>query len=144
METSHFEPVDGRRQTADEGRTRVSREPQAHERLDVYRISRELALDLYRCTAGFPPDEKFGLTSQIRRAAVAIPANIAEGAARRSKREFSRFLLTARGSATELRLLLDIAHETGSLGKEDFLRCDRKLDRILEMTSGLIRRSDRK
>jgi four helix bundle protein len=122
----------------------MSREQQAHEKLDAYRLSRELAVELYRCTAGFPQDERFGLTSQIRRAAVAIPANIAEGAARRSKREFSRFLLIARGSATELRLLLDIAHETGSLREEDFHRCEQKLDRVFAMTSGLIRRSDTK
>ncbi|HKA35772.1 MAG TPA: four helix bundle protein [Thermoanaerobaculia bacterium] len=120
----------------------MAREQQAHEKLDVFRLSRELALDLYRATAKFPRDERFGLTSQIRRAAVAIPANIAEGAARRSKREFSRFLLTARGSATELRLLLDIAHETGSLCEGEFQKCEQKLDRIFAMTSGLIRRSD--
>jgi four helix bundle protein len=144
MTTSPSEPVDGRRQTVDEARTLVPRERQAHEKLDAFRLSRELALELYRCTTNFPQEEKFGLTSQIRRAAVAVPANIAEGAARRSRREFSRFLLTARGSATELRLLLDIVHETGSLGEDDFLRCERKLDRILAMTSGLIRRSDTK
>jgi four helix bundle protein len=82
------------------------------------------------------------LTSQIRRAAVAIPANIAEGAARRSKREFARFLLTARGSATELRLLLDIARETGKINSKEFEICDQQLDRIFAMTSGLIRKSD--
>lgn len=122
----------------------LSREQQAHEKLDAFRLSRELALELYRLSASFPQEERFGLTSQIRRAAVAIPANIAEGAARRSKREFSRFLLTARGSATELRLLLDIAHETGSLSENDFHCCEQKLDRIFAMTSGLIRRSDAK
>lgn len=119
------------------------REQQAHEKLDAFRLSRDLALELYRCTAEFPSAERFGLTSQIRRAAVSIPANIAEGAARRSKREFSRFLLNARGSVTELRLLLDIAHETGSLEVRDFRSCEEKLDRLFAMTSGLIRRADR-
>lgn len=120
----------------------MTRQQQAHEKLDAFRLSRELALKLYRCTVCFPSEERFGLTSQIRRAAVSIPANIAEGAARRLKREFSRFLLSARGSATELRLLLDIAHETGNLPDEDFDRFEQKLDRIFAMTSGLIRRSD--
>jgi len=115
----------------------------SHEKLDVFRLSRELAIELYRCTARFPQDERFGLTSQIRRAAVSVPANIAEGAARRSKREFSRFLLNARGSVTELRVLLDIAHEIGSLSDRDFQTGDGRLDRIFAMTSGLIRRSDR-
>jgi four helix bundle protein len=122
----------------------MARQTQAHEKLDAYRLARQFAIDLYRYTAAFPVEEKFGLTSQIRRAAVAIPANIAEGAARRSKREFSRFLLTARGSTTELRLLLDIAHETGRLSDETFSACESKLDRIFAMTSGLIRRSDSK
>jgi four helix bundle protein len=86
-----------------------------HERLDLFVVARQLAIDLYRDTAGFPSEERFGLVSQIRRAAVSIPANVAEGAARRSKPEFVRFLLTARGSATELRLLLDIACQIGHL-----------------------------
>jgi len=120
----------------------VPRQQQAHERLDVFKAARQLAIDLYRETATFPSDEKFGLTSQIRRAAVSIPANIAEGAARRSKREFSRFLLVARGSATELRLLLDIARETGNVSDDRFNACGETLDRIVAMASGLIRRSD--
>jgi len=143
METFRFETEDGRRKTVDAPLSKaMARQQRAHERLDAFRLSRELALELYRCTANFPQDERFGLVSQIRRAVVSIPANIAEGAARRSKREFSRFLLNARGSATELRLLLDIAHETGNLAEEDFRRSEQKLDRVFAMTSGLIRRSD--
>jgi four helix bundle protein len=115
-----------------------------HERLDVYALSRELAIDLYGDTAKFPFQERFGLVSQIRRAAISIPANIAEGAARRSKKEFVRFLLAARGSATELRLLLDIACQTGNLASARFRVCDALLDRIILMISGLIRRSDRR
>jgi four helix bundle protein len=122
----------------------MTRQTQAHEKLDAYKVARQFAIELYRYTAAFPAEERFGLTSQIRRAAVAIPANIAEGAARRSKREFSRVLLTARGSTAELRLLLDIAHETGRLNDETFSVCESKLDRIFAMTSGLIRRSDSK
>jgi four helix bundle protein len=114
-----------------------------HERLDLFVVAKQFAIDLYKETSRFPAEEKFGLTSQIRRAAVSIPANVAEGAARRSKKEFARFLLAARGSATELRLLLDIACETGSLNSESFRRCEATLDRILAMTTGLIRRADR-
>ena len=62
----------------------------------------DFVVDVYRVTDRFPKDEKFGLTSQIRRAAVSIPANIAEGAARRSLKEFRRFLSNAQGSASEL------------------------------------------
>jgi four helix bundle protein len=113
-----------------------------HEQLDVFKVSRQLAIDLFRETKGFPVEERFGLTSQIRRSAVSIPANIAEGAARRSKREFSRFLLTARGSSTELHLLLDIAHEAGILETEAFSRYESILTRVLSMVSGLIRHAD--
>ncbi len=113
-----------------------------HERLDLYVVARQFAIDLYRDTLGFRSEEKFGLVSQIRRAAVSIPANVAEGAARRSKKEFGRFLLAARGSATELQLLLDIACQTGNLSAERFLTCEQTLDRIFAMTSGLIRRAD--
>ncbi len=73
---------------------------------------------------------------------MSIPANIAEGAARRSKKEFARFLLAARGSATELQLLLDIASETGNLSAKRFRDCEQVLDRIFAMTSGLIRKAD--
>jgi four helix bundle protein len=114
-----------------------------HEQLDVFVASRNLAIDLYRETSTFPARERFGLTSQIRRSAVSIPANIAEGAARRSKREFARFLLAARGSATELRLLLEIACATGNLSAERFSGYEPSVDRIIRMTSGLIRRADR-
>ncbi|MCA1580571.1 MAG: four helix bundle protein [Acidobacteria bacterium] len=80
----------------------------------MFQVSRSLVLDLYRDTSGYPAAERFGLSSQIRRAAISIPANIAEGAARRSKKEFSQFLSVARGSATELNLLLDVACQTGT------------------------------
>jgi four helix bundle protein len=113
-----------------------------HENLDVFISSKRLILDLYRFTAEFPFHERFGLVPQIRRAAVSIPANIAEGAARRSKREFGRFLLAARGSATELQLLLDIACETGNLSKDRHGELRATLDRVVSMTSGLIRRAD--
>jgi four helix bundle protein len=116
--------------------------PFGHEQLDVFKVSRQLAIDLFRETRKFPAGEKFGLTSQIRRSAVSIPANIAEGAARRSKREFSRFLLTARGSSTELRLLLEIAHETGILDSEAFARYESVVNRVFSTMNGLIRHSD--
>jgi four helix bundle protein len=132
------ETVDGRRKTVGE----TQRQIHAHERLDVFQLSRRLAVDLYRSTSRFPDKEQFGLTSQIRRAAVSIPANIAEGAARRSKREFSRFLLTARGSLTELSLLLGIATDVGYLNVDDARRFETETDRVFAMLSGLIKRSD--
>ncbi|MEP7133056.1 MAG: four helix bundle protein [Acidobacteriota bacterium] len=113
-----------------------------HEHLDAYTVARQLAVDLYRISQDFPAEEKFGLTSQIRRAAVSIPANVAEGAARKSKKEFARFLAIARGSSAELRVLLEIADQIGFLTKERSELLFPRLDRISAMLSGLIRQAD--
>ena len=114
-------------------------QPPYHERLDLYRISKDFAVELYRETAGFPASERCGLVAQIRRAAVSIPANIAEGAARDSKKDFARFLGIARGSANELRVLLEISARTGCLSDAQYRRCETVVNRISSMTSGLKR-----
>jgi four helix bundle protein len=77
--------------------------------LDVWRLAVELAETVYRVTARFPKAELFGLTSQMRRAAVSIPSNIAEGRARDSTREFLHFLAISRGSLAELDTQLELA-----------------------------------
>ena len=120
---------------------RITSKRRAHEELDLFQLSKRLAVELYRETESFPMEERFGLTSQIRRAAVSVPANIAEGAARGSKRELSRFLLVARGSATELDVLLQIARETGILSDQRFEHFQQTLERVFAMTSGLVRSS---
>ncbi len=74
----------------------------SHNDLKVYQESMDLVIQVYKITNSFPESEKFGLTSQIRRASVSIPSNIAEGAARESKKEFKRFLYISLGSAAEL------------------------------------------
>ena len=84
-----------------------------HERLQVWRDAMSLVEETYRTTAAFPDSERFGLTSQIRRAAISVPSNIAEGAARRSKLEYLRFLSIARGSLSELDTQLQIADRLG-------------------------------
>ena len=114
----------------------------AHEELDLYKLAKKVSVELYAETRSFPAEERFGLVSQIRRAAISIPVNIAEGAARRSSREFSRFLLISRGSVNELGVLLEIAHETGILPRERLLHFQESLERLFSMTSGLIRHSD--
>ncbi len=73
-----------------------------HHDLKVWQESMELVTDIYRITNNFPRDEVYGLTSQMRRAAVSVPSNIAEGAARTSNKEFLQFLSIARGSLSEL------------------------------------------
>ena len=90
-----------------------------HRDLEVWRQGRELTLFVYRATAGFPSDERFGLTSQMRRAAASIPANIAEGAGRQSDNELLRFVRIALGSLAELDTFLDLSAELGFLPNED-------------------------
>ena len=79
-----------------------------HKDLDVYQNSMELVTDIYHMTKFFPREEQYGLTSQIRRSAVSVPSNIAEGAARKSKPEFIQFLYIALGSLSELETQLII------------------------------------
>ncbi len=78
----------------------------SYKELDAWKDARALVKDIYLATASFPPAEQFGLTSQIRRAAVSIPANIAEGYGRRSPGAFVQFLRIAKGSVNELETLL--------------------------------------
>ena len=108
-----------------------------HEKLDVWRPAVEFVVTVYKATDSFPKEEKFGLTSQNRRAAVSIPANVAEGAARRSPKEFVHFISNAQGSASELETELLIAHRLGHL-QEGFSRELRDaLDGIGRMLTGL-------
>jgi len=79
----------------------------------------ELVTAIYKATAGFPKDELFGLTSQLRRAAVSIPSNIAEGQGRLSEKEFRYFLGQARGSLMEVETQLQISENLGYLQKEN-------------------------
>ena len=84
-----------------------------HERLDVWRDSMALVEATYRFSSLFPDSERFGLTSQVRRCAISVPSNIAEGAARRSTAEYLRFLSIARGSLSELDTQIQIAMRLG-------------------------------
>ncbi len=83
---------------------------QSHRDLKVWHLGMKIAEQLYQITHEFPAEERFGLTSQIRRAAVSVPANIAEGNARASVKEYLRFLSISIGSLAELDTLLDLAH----------------------------------
>ena len=85
------------------------------EKLTVWQSARQLCGEVYRVTQHFPKEELFGLTSQLRRAAVSITANIAEGSGRNSDRDFAHFLEMAYGSAMETAALLHVATDTGRL-----------------------------
>ena len=108
-----------------------------HERLEVWTRAIDFVITIYKITESFPKEEKFGLTSQIRRAAVSVPANIAEGAARESGKEFVHFLSNAQGSASELGTELLIAHRLGYIKKEQYVEAGTELDNIGRMIFGL-------
>jgi len=86
-----------------------------HESLEVWQEAMELVTMVYQVTKSLPTTEQFALTSQLKRASVSIPSNIAEGAARDSQKEFLRFLSIARGSLAELETQLQIAQRLGYL-----------------------------
>jgi four helix bundle protein len=108
------------------------------ERLDVWRLAHELALAAYRITERFPSREAYGLTSQLRRAALAIPTNIAEGNARGSSRDSLRFYLIARASLAEVRSLLLFAKDLGLFEKTEYERLVSEYDRVGKMLHFLI------
>ena len=91
-----------------------------HHKLEAWSKSVDLVTEVYKETESFPKEERYGLTSQIRRAAVSIPANIAEGAGRFSQKEFAYFLSNSQGSASELETELIIAHRLGFLDEATF------------------------
>lgn len=110
-----------------------------HKKLDVWKVSIGLVQQIYKATGVFPKHEIYGLTSQMRRAAVSIPSNISEGAARQTKKELINFLHIARGSLSELDTQLDIALNLGYIELEDRGQIDESLIRVDKMLSAFIR-----
>jgi four helix bundle protein len=97
----------------------------------------DLVTEIYQATGSFPKEEMFGLTSQIRRAAVSVPSNISEGAADRTTQQFSNFLSNAIGSLNEIDTQLDLAFRLGYLKKENYDHLYVLLDECLALTYGL-------
>ena len=107
--------------------------------LKVWRRAHGVALDIYKATGPFPRGELFGLTSQMRRAAVSVAANIAEACGRTGEREFARFLNISLGSASELEYHLLLAHDLRLLPDPDHERLASEVTNIKRMLAGLIR-----
>jgi four helix bundle protein len=108
--------------------------------LIAWQKAKGLALDIYLCTQKFPRDEIYGLSSQMRRAAVSVPSNIAEGKGRYSRKEFVQFLYTARGSLFELATQLSIAHDLDYIDLPAFKRLEGSTDELGRILNGLIKR----
>lgn len=115
-----------------------------HKKLDAWACAVDLAHHIYKTTDRFPVKEQFGLISQARRAAISIPSNIAEGAARRTKKEFVQFLHIAKGSLSELDTQLELARRLEYLAQKEWETLDAQLERVDRLLSGLIRHAGAK
>lgn len=112
------------------------------ENLNVFKKSHELTLDLYQLTAGFPKEEKFGLTSQIRRASSSICANLMEGSHRNNKKEYRQFAGISRGSAGELKYHLLLAKDLQYISDKNYLHYLDTVSEVTKMLHGLVRSLD--
>ena len=109
-----------------------------YEKLEVWQKSMGFVKEIYVLTSKFPAEERFGIVSQIRRAVVSIPVNIAEGSGRGTQISFCSFIYIARGSAYEVETLLNISYTLKFLSKELFLQRKKELQEIIRMLNGLI------
>ncbi len=108
--------------------------------IKAWQKGHELALQAYRCTASFPDSERYGLTSQIRRAAVSVPANIAEGCGRSSDADFARFLHIAMGSASELEYLFLVSGDLSFIEADTHSDLQRRVAEVKRMLTGFIQK----
>jgi len=108
--------------------------------IKVWHKAHQLVLDVYRVTRDFPADEKYGLTSQLRRAAASIPTNIAEGCGKSTDKDFARFLQISYGSANEVDYLLLLAKDMSMLRLELYETMNNSLIEVKKMLAALIRK----
>jgi four helix bundle protein len=108
--------------------------------IKAWQKGHELALQAYRFTASFPDSERYGLTSQIRRAAISVPANIAEGCGRNSEADFARFLHIAMGSASELEYLLLVSRDLGFVAANTHNDFERNVVEVKRMLTGFVQK----
>ena len=110
---------------------------QDFRKLQVWQKSHALTLKVYQATQGFPSDERFGLTSQLRRAAVSIESNLAEGSSRGSDSDFGRFVQMSLGSASEVECQLLVARDLGFLTTAEHLVIEKEVQQLKRMLIGL-------
>ena len=110
-----------------------------HKNLKVYQKSIELVSDIYALTQKFPEHEKFGLTSQLRRSAISIPSNIAEGSSRKTEKERKRFYEISRSSLVELDTQIGISISLGYLNKNQITKVEKLANEIFAMLSAMVK-----
>ncbi len=108
--------------------------------LKVWKKSHELVLEIYKLTSSFPKTEIYGITSQIRRSASSIPANIVEGQSRNSTKEYLQFLYNARGSLEETRYFLFLSKDLEYIEESEYDDLEQKYGEISKMLNGLIKK----
>lgn len=108
--------------------------------LKVWKRAHHVVLDVYRWTTSFPAEERYGLTSQVRRSAVSVPSNIAQGCGRGSDADFARFAQVAMGSACELEYQLLLAHDLQLLSKADYRKLSHDVQDVRRMLNGLLKK----
>lgn len=117
----------------------MENEAKGFRQLTVWQKAYELTLEIYRLAKAFPKQEIYGLTSQLQRAAVSIPANIAEGYERNHRKEYLQFLFIAKGSLGEVETYLLLAKDLGYLFNSDYLAIDEKRKDTSRLLQGLIK-----
>jgi four helix bundle protein len=108
-----------------------------YQKLDVYKVSKELVQQVYVLLKEYPSEEKYALCDQIRRAVISVPANIAEGMGRTSKKEQKHFLEIAYGSLMEVQCLLDISTDLGYISKDSYNFINTLIFRVATMINKL-------
>lgn len=101
-----------------------------YKKLVVWQLAKDIAIDTYSVTKLFPQEERYGIVSQLTRAAVSVPSNLAEGSSRSSAKEQIRYIEVAYGSLMELSCQIDISYDLGFIDKKDFDSINKKIDNL--------------
>lgn len=113
-------------------------QPRDYRKIQAWEKAHGVVLDVYRVTGQFPREELFGLTSQIRRCAVSVPSNIAEGCGRGTEPELARFMTYSQGSNMELDYQLLLAHDLRFLPDDTYFELSRRVDEVGRMLNGYV------
>lgn len=110
---------------------------ETHKDLDVFKLAHQLALEIYKITSKFPIEERYGLSSQLRRSAYSVPMNIAEGGSRLNRKEYKQFIGISRSSAAEVMYQLLLAKDLQYISEDIYKRLDYNYKRIIQMLTKL-------